>query len=44
LSDGGWVFSVLAARDCKRLDRPVRRRIVNALERQRRKLLELLAQ
>jgi mRNA-degrading endonuclease RelE of RelBE toxin-antitoxin system len=33
LSDGGWVFSARAARDFKRLDPPVQRRVVNALDR-----------
>jgi mRNA-degrading endonuclease RelE of RelBE toxin-antitoxin system len=33
LSDGGWVFSARAGRDFKRLDPPVQRRIVNALDR-----------
>jgi mRNA interferase RelE/StbE len=33
LSDGGWVFSARAGRDFKRLDRPVQRRIVGALDR-----------
>jgi mRNA interferase RelE/StbE len=33
LSDGGWVVSARAGRDFKRLDPPVQRRIVNALDR-----------
>lgn len=33
MSDGGWVFSARAARDFKRLDPPVQRRVVNALDR-----------
>lgn len=33
MSDGGWVFSARAGRDFKRLDRPVQRRIVSALDR-----------
>jgi mRNA interferase RelE/StbE len=33
LSEGGWVFSARAGRDFKRLDRPVQRRIVSALDR-----------
>jgi mRNA interferase RelE/StbE len=30
---GGWVFSARAGREFKRLDPPVQRRIVNALDR-----------
>lgn len=33
MSDGGWVFSARAGRDFKRLDPPVQRRIVSALDR-----------
>ena len=33
MSEGGWVFSARAGRDFKRLDRPVQRRIVSALDR-----------
>lgn len=32
-TSGGWVFSARAGRDFKRLDPPVQRRIVSALER-----------
>jgi mRNA interferase RelE/StbE len=33
LSEAGWVFSARGRRDFKRLDRPVQRRIVSALDR-----------
>jgi mRNA interferase RelE/StbE len=33
LSAGSWVFSARAGRDFKRLDPPVQRRIVDALDR-----------
>jgi mRNA interferase RelE/StbE len=32
-ASGGWVFSARAGRDFKRLDPPVQRRIVTALDR-----------
>jgi mRNA interferase RelE/StbE len=33
LSNGGWAFTARAGRDFKRLDRPVQRRVVDALDR-----------
>jgi mRNA interferase RelE/StbE len=33
LSDAGWVLSARAGRDFKRLDRPIQRRVVDALDR-----------
>jgi mRNA interferase RelE/StbE len=33
LSDAGWVFSARGRRDFKRLDPPVQRRILSALDR-----------
>jgi mRNA interferase RelE/StbE len=33
LSTGGWAFTARAGRDFKRLDRPVQRRVVEALDR-----------
>lgn len=33
MSDAGWVFSARGRRDFKRLDPPVQRRIVGALDR-----------
>ena len=32
-ASGGWVFSARAGRDFKRLDPPIQRRIVSALDR-----------
>lgn len=32
-ASGGWVFSARAGRDFKRLDRPVKRRIIAAVDR-----------
>lgn len=32
-ASGGWIFSARAGRDFKRLDPPVKRRIVSALDR-----------
>jgi mRNA interferase RelE/StbE len=32
-ASGGWGFSAKASRDFKRLDRPVQRRVVSALDR-----------
>ena len=33
MSNGGWAFTARAGRDFKRLDRPVQRRVVDALDR-----------
>jgi mRNA interferase RelE/StbE len=33
LSTGGWAFTARAGRDFKRLDRPVQRRVLDALDR-----------
>ena len=33
MTDGGWVFSARAARDFKRLDPPVQRRVIAALDK-----------
>jgi mRNA interferase RelE/StbE len=33
LSNGAWAFTARAGRDFKRLDRPVQRRVVDALDR-----------
>ncbi len=33
MSTGGWAFTARAGRDFKRLDRPVQRRVVEALDR-----------